>query len=493
MEKFKEIWDMIVASNILRLIWALVVLLVGWLLAMVASSQVTLRLQKLDLNKKLGRCLPEGESSPGEKIVRLVSGVVFYLILLLALLGALEVLNLREAAGPIQGFVDKIVVYAVNIIAAGLLALIAWAVASALRYAAIKGAQTLKIVQSLQSAEDKSGESLVMTCGKVIYWLAWLFFVPAILRALKIEGITEPLEQMFVQILNFLPQLVAAILILFLGLKLAKMGKNAVSGALVALRVNELGEKSGCGKIFGGQSISNLIGVISYVLIAIPVLAAALNALKIEALSNSISGLLDTLLQATGNIFAAAVVVTSAVIIGGIVSGLVSQLAAAAGFDSLMAKMRLVKKSEESTPPSALLGKITLIGIILFASVAAAELLGFTAVAEIIQSFIAFAGNILLGVIVMLIGLFLANFAAEIFKAREAESALPAMLIRAAVIIFTGAIALSTMEIGGNIVELAFGLLLGAVSVAIALAFGLGGREFAAQKLQQWNEKMTKK
>ncbi|NLF94367.1 MAG: mechanosensitive ion channel [Oligosphaeraceae bacterium] len=492
MEMWEKIWGMIVSSNILRLIWALAILLVGWLLAMLASSQAAQGLQKLGLGRKLGECLPDG-SSPGEKVEKIVSKVIFYLILLFALLGALEVLNLRQAAGPIQGFVDKITVYSVNIIAALLLSAIAWVVASVLRYAAVKGAKTLKIAHSLQSAEDQKGESLVSTIGNVVYWVTLLFFVPAILRALKIEGITAPLEQMFIQIMDFLPLLLAAALILFLGLKLAGIVKNAVSGALSALRLDEFGEKAGCGKILGKLSISNLIGVISYVLVAIPVLAAALNALKIEALSNSVSGLLDTLLQATGNIFAAAVVIVAAVIIGGIVAGLVSQLAVAAGFDNLIAKMGLAGKGEDAVKASAVLGKITLISIILFASVAAATLLGFTALAEIIQSFIVFGGNILLGMVVMLIGLFLADFAAGLLQDRGGNSALPALLVRIAVLIFTGAIALSTMDIGGNIVELAFGLLLGAVSVAIALAFGLGGREFAARKLNDWNDKLNQK
>jgi hypothetical protein len=46
--------------------------------------------------------------------------------------------------------------------------------------------------------------------------------------------------------------------------------------------------------------------------------------------------------------------------------------------------------------------------------------------------------------------------------------------------------ALQQMGIASNIVNLAFGLLLGAIAVAIALAFGLGGREIAAEKIREW-------
>jgi hypothetical protein len=54
------------------------------------------------------------------------------------------------------------------------------------------------------------------------------------------------------------------------------------------------------------------------------------------------------------------------------------------------------------------------------------------------------------------------------------------------VLIFVGAIALRQMGIADEIVVIAFGLLMGAVAVAAALAFGLGGREIAARELENW-------
>ena len=54
------------------------------------------------------------------------------------------------------------------------------------------------------------------------------------------------------------------------------------------------------------------------------------------------------------------------------------------------------------------------------------------------------------------------------------------------ILAFVGALALSQMGVAPNIVNLAFGLLLGAVSIAIAIAFGLGGRDVAGKQLQEW-------
>jgi hypothetical protein len=52
--------------------------------------------------------------------------------------------------------------------------------------------------------------------------------------------------------------------------------------------------------------------------------------------------------------------------------------------------------------------------------------------------------------------------------------------------------ALRQMELANDIVNLAFGLSIGAVAVAVALAFGLGGRDTAASLLDDWHKKMAK-
>jgi hypothetical protein len=57
-----------------------------------------------------------------------------------------------------------------------------------------------------------------------------------------------------------------------------------------------------------------------------------------------------------------------------------------------------------------------------------------------------------------------------------------------AILVLAGAMALRQMEIANEIVNLAFGLLLGAVAVAVALAFGLGGRESASRLIEEWRK-----
>jgi hypothetical protein len=72
-------------------------------------------------------------------------------------------------------------------------------------------------------------------------------------------------------------------------------------------------------------------------------------------------------------------------------------------------------------------------------------------------------------------------------KASEAAQAgLLAMAARISILVLAGAMALRQMGLANEIINLAFGLLLGAIAVAAALAFGLGGREIAAREVERW-------
>ena len=115
------------------------------------------------------------------------------------------------------------------------------------------------------------------------------------------------------------------------------------------------------------------------------------------------------------------------------------------------------------------------------------KLLGFSSVAELVTQFTGFAGQVVLGLIIFALGLYLANLAAQTIQASKAAQArLLALAARVSVLVLSGAMALRQMGLANEIVNLAFGLLLGAIAVAAALAFGLGGREIATRELQNW-------
>ena len=103
------------------------------------------------------------------------------------------------------------------------------------------------------------------------------------------------------------------------------------------------------------------------------------------------------------------------------------------------------------------------------------------------RSFLPFAGRLLLGAIVFLLGMMLANLAADFVKRNGVESHVFLFAVRIAVLFFAGVAALTAAGIGGSAALLAFGIVLGAFAAAFAIAFGLGGRNFAERKLEEWD------
>ena len=98
-----------------------------------------------------------------------------------------------------------------------------------------------------------------------------------------------------------------------------------------------------------------------------------------------------------------------------------------------------------------------------------------------------FGGDILLGSAILVIGFWLANLAYDaIDRASGPGTKGLARIGRYAILALVIAMGLRAMGIADDIVNLAFGLTLGAVAVAVALSFGLGGREAAGKLMEHW-------
>jgi hypothetical protein len=137
--------------------------------------------------------------------------------------------------------------------------------------------------------------------------------------------------------------------------------------------------------------------------------------------------------------------------------------------------------------PSEIAGIVTLVAIVLFGAVIATEILNFPALTEIVRAILKIGAQVFSGLVVFALGLYLANLAFRLVNAMgTGQSRVLAQAARIAIIIFSGAMALQQMGVATDIVNLAFGLLLGAIAVAIAIAFGLGGRDVASEQLREW-------
>jgi hypothetical protein len=372
-----------------------------------------------------------------------------------------------------------------------------WGITAALRRTGLD--RRLAPVVSDDPAATTAPADTSRLIGQIVFWGVMLFVLIAVFDALGLELVTAPLSGLLAGIFAFLPQLFAAVLILVLGWLLARIASQLVSSVLAAMGVDRLATRMGFATALGSQRLSGILGTIVYILILLPVITAALDALRLEALTQPLSNMINLILAAIPNVVAAAIVVILAYFVGQVLADLVANVLTGLGFNAVPTRLGLAAQaSRAGSPvgpvptaagrtPAQMVGTLMQVVVVWFALIQALELLGFAQVALLLTELLTLAGRILLGLIIFLVGLFLARLAADAIRASGVEQPnLLALAAQAAILVLTGAMALRQMGVANEIINLAFGLLLGAIAVAAALAFGLGGREVAGRELQQW-------
>jgi len=467
---------------------ALAILIVGWFLAWFISSLIRKALGRTKVDNRIAQVFT-GKDAVAVPIEDWLAKAVYYLLLLFVLLAFFEVLGLAIITNPLNQLLREVFQYLPRLLVAGVLLLVAWLIATLLKRLVKHGLKIAKVDERLGAQVADEGEvPLSQTLGEAVYWLVFLLFLPAVLGALELQGLLEPVQGLVDSVLAAIPNLSAAGLILLIGWFVARIVQRIVTNLLAAVGSDRLSEKVGLASALGKQKLSGLIGLVVYILILIPVLIAALDALKMTAITQPASEMLDTILGAFPAIFGAFLVLAIAYVVGRVVSGLITNLLAGFGFNAILARLGVGKELVEGKrTPSEIVGYLVLVAIMFFASIEALRLLNFELLAEGLAQVTAFAGQVILGLIIFAIGLYLANLAASTIQVSDtAQAGLLALVARVAILVLTGAMALRQMGLANEIVNLAFGLLLGAIAVAVALAFGLGGREIAGRELANW-------
>jgi hypothetical protein len=237
--------------------------------------------------------------------------------------------------------------------------------------------------------------------------------------------------------------------------------------------------------------LSRLLGQLVFLAILLPVLVAALQALKIEAISVPATGMIDSLLAAVPLILAAAVILLVAYAVGSFVTNILQELLANLGLDGLPAKLGVGSWFSESWKLSRVVAKIVLFFIMIAALVSALEKLGMAEVSLVVNDLMVFLGQVALGLVILAVGALIAKGVHGALVTCKCGEGF-ANLARFAIVGLVLAMGLKAMGIADRIVELAFGLTLGSLAVAVALSFGLGGREAAGRHLEYLLAKLRK-
>lgn len=371
----------------------------------------------------------------------------------------------------------------------------------ALIAAAIARAVVRKIVEKFMARKadpDETAEmaeakqSIASILGNITFAVVFLLFLPGALDHLKVTSVSEPLRDMATKFLDFLPNIIAAVVIIVFGVFLARLLKQLLLTVLGKTKLDSLQEKCGV-KENNGHTFSGIIANLVYAVVLLVFVVAAIQVLNLKAISEPATSMVSMLFEYIPLVFAALVIILFGVFLANIVEGLLVSVLAGTGLDG-KAEGLFPKKEDGTrvTTASRLIGLIVKIVIDVFFIVAAINVLQVDVLTEIGRAVIAYMPNVLAAVIIVLVAWICSNKAYTAIAESESGNSLLALITKIAIIALAAFMAVSQLGIAKNIIFILFLCIAGALAGAFVISFGIGGRSWAAKKLEDMDKKLKK-
>lgn len=337
-----------------------------------------------------------------------------------------------------------------------------------------------------------TGGNIGKSLSKAVFWVLWLIFI--LMGLGQFPVLAEQLgflNGMMDSIFAYLPQLIVGIVVFAVGVMLANVVKNALTSLLEVAQVDSLATKFGFVDKDGTASrtsIANSLGGLAKAIVILTFAIAAIGIWDIPGFSEEVTGMLGTVLAYIPSILGAAIILGVAVFIGRFVSNLVKSTLPALGVDNSLNTVASLDGEGPNFVPSQIIATVAFVGIVLMGLTAAMKALGIPELTNVFNTLLEVGGRVVLGAIIIGAGLFIANFVSKIVTQTSGE--LAGRIIKYATIVIVTFMGLAQMELGEEIVNAAFQYGLGAAAVAAglggAIAFGMGGRDWAGKKLNEF-------
>ncbi len=389
---------------------------------------------------------------------------------------------LTEFLGRIVGGLGSIVV-------AALILVVAFVVASIVKSLVLKLIDKTKLRNVLAKidTEDKPGGAREFI-GKLVYLLVFLLFVPGIFSALGLGSVMAPISNVLDTIWGYVPNLVAAAIVLMVGNLIAKLVRQLLVPVFDKLNVNKLQEKAGI-EVKNADRLSNTLAYIVYVLILIPTVIMALNVLNITVISVPAVSMLNSVIGFIPNIVIGLVIIVIGCMIGKLVGQIVTKLIASAGLDAKL--QGLLDEKAQKFVLSKVTGGVVYAVIVIFFVVEGLNVLKLDVLTNVGTFIIAYMPNVLAAVLILAATMIVSSMVEKALRKNGMSTY--AVVAKVAIIVVGVFMILSQLGIATAIVNDAFILLVAAVAIAFAIAFGIGGKEFAAKTLKKLEEKKEDK
>ncbi|MGX1735252.1 mechanosensitive ion channel [Glutamicibacter sp. NPDC055354] len=359
--------------------------------------------------------------------------------------------------------------------------IITWLVARIIRWAAAKLVNRVKFLQK----QGNDGEQIGQSLGKVAGLIVWLFGLVAILQVFALSEVLSPVQGMLGGVMAFIPNLIGAGFIFFIGYVIANIVRQLLRTGLGTVDFSGLVRKVTPGnepvdEVQSRESQAKIVDIIANIVFALILLVVAISALQvlgIAAISEPAQQMLQLVFTAIPQVIMALALLAVGILIAKFVGQLLESTLHGVGTDTVVAQWGVVPEGKSA---SGIIAGIVKIAIVLFFGVMAAQMLNFPAITNILNEILALGGKILFGAAIIAAGFVIANVIGRFLGDTTASK-----IIRYTAIALFVAMGLKYMGIADSIINMAFGAIVIGAALAAALAFGLGGRDAAARTLKK--------
>ena len=377
----------------------------------------------------------------------------------------------------LENFSNRVTDFLPNLIGALLVLLIGWLIAKGIK------ALMVRLLRKTSWDERVFGKSTTgdtnVFVANIFYYIIMIIVLLIVLEILGIKEVLEPLRNMIDKFLSFIPNLIAAAIIVFIGYILAKFISNLINigGSFLDRMVDKTGFKD-------TNMLIDIVRKVVFFIIFVPFLIQAFNALQLNAISEPANNILYKFTEMLGEIIIAAVILFIFIWGGKYLANFLEDIFRSLGLDRAAEKTGIQTMIGPNQSLSKIVANLIYFFLVFFGVITAVDILGLERLAVILNQLLEVTGQILFGLIILAIGNFISLMIYNTMI-RSRDNNFIASVVRWATLALFIAIALRTMGIANEIVELAFGLILGAIAVAVALSYGLGGRDAAGEHFRE--------
>ncbi len=487
----------------------------GWVVAKMISYGLFVALKRTSLDTKVARRLGltalfrgsgASEQDAETSLERFIAQLVFYVLMLLVVVAVLEFSGLEQVAAPLQGIVDTLAQALPRVGKALLILVVAWAIGKGLEVVVGGVLATMRLdrrfaeLARAPSPQDSMvARSFSKQVGRIVFWLIMVTGLAGAFEALQIAALASPLHNAIDAVVSLVPRMVGAVVVVLLAYVGGRIIRAILRNVLESVGFDRLVARLKLDRFLGTTTASDLVGLVAMIFVLMHAGIEALRILQLTSLSQPLNHMMAQFWDRLPGLTVSAVIVLLGVFVSQLARSMLAGALRGVEFDGLMQKLgfrKLAEREDRLGEYSELVGLLAQVAIVLLAVAQALDNLALATwavyVGEVLRYLIK---NITVAFVVVGVGFATGNYVRALVVARTSGNEVVGNrwlgeFARSTILVFAFTMAVQQLDVADDFVRLTFGLLFGALCLAVALALGLGGRDLAAEILRSRYEEL---